>query len=98
MKVKLFYVSKDNWVDSNLEGLCTEKEFENLKKEIIKSYRENGDYVYDVQKSIDEYLICEAALGFENAVEEFKKRVDIMEEETLEDFIDDYVEIYEKEI
>lgn len=98
MKVKLFYVANDNWIGNTLAGLYTEKEFEDLKKEIIKSYRENSDYVYDVQKSIDEYLICEAALGFENAVEEFKKRVDIMEEETLENFIDDYVEIYEKEI
>ena len=98
MKVKLFYVSKDNWLDSNLEGLYTEKEFEDLKKEVIENYRNGDDYVYDIQKSIDEYLICEAALGREEQVKEFKEAICIMEEETLEDFIDDYVNIYEKEI
>lgn len=98
MKVKLFYVAKDNWVDSELAGLYTEEEFENLKKEVIENYRKCDDYVYDVQKSIDEYLICEAALGKEKEVKEFKEAVRIMEEETLEDFISDYVEIYEKEL
>lgn len=98
MKVTLYYVSKDNWVDSNLEGLYTEKEFEDLKKEVIENYRNGDDYVYDIQKYIDEYLICEAALGREEQVKEFKEAIRIMEEETLENFIDDYVEIYEKEI
>lgn len=98
MKVTLYYVSKDNWVDSDLEGLYTEKEFKNLKEEIIENYRNGDDYIYDVQKSIDEYLMCEAALGREEQVKEFKEAVRIMEEETLEDFIDDYVTIYEKEL
>lgn len=98
MKVKLFYVSKDNWADSELAGLYTEEEFENLKKEIIKKHRECADYIYDVQRNIDEYLICEAALGKEKGVKEFKEAVRIMEEENLEDFISDYVEIYEKEL
>lgn len=98
MKVKLFYVSKDNWVDSELAGLYTEKEFEDLGKKIIENYRECDDYIYDVQKNIDEHLICEAALGFENSIEEFKREVDRMEIEILEDFINDYVDIYEKEV
>lgn len=98
MKVKLFYVAKDNWVDSELAGLYTEEEFENLKKEVIENYRKCDDYIYDVQKYIDEHLICEAALGFENSIEEFKREVERMEDETLEDFISDYVETYEKEL
>lgn len=98
MKVKLFYVSKDNWVDSELAGLYTEEEFENLKKEIIENYRNGDDYVYDIQKSIDEYLICEAALGREAQVKEFKEAIRIIEEETLEGFIDNFVDIYEKEL
>ena len=98
MKVTLYYVSKDNWVDSNLAGLYTEKEFENLKEEIIENYRDYDEYIYDVQKYIDEHIICEAALGFENSVEEFKREIERMEEETLDDFISDYVDIYEKEI
>jgi hypothetical protein len=98
MKVKLYYVSKDNWVDNELGGLYTEKEFEDLRKEVIENYRDCDDYIYDVQKYIDEHLICEAALGFENSVEEFKREIERMEEETLDDFISDYVDIYEKEI
>ena len=98
MKVTLYFVSKDNWVDSELEGLYTEKEFEDLKKEIIENYRECDDYIYDIQKSIDEYLVCEAALGREEQVKEFKEAIRIMEDETLYDFIGDYVTIYEKEI
>ena len=97
MKVKLFYVSKDNWVDGELEGLYTEKEFEDLKKEIIANYRECDDYIYDIQKCIDEYLVCEAALGREEQVKEFKEAIRIMEDEILYDFIGDYVTIYEKE-
>ena len=98
MKVTLYLVSKDNWVDSELEGLYTEEEFEKLEKEVIEKYRECDDYVYDIQKSIDEYLICEAALSKEESIKEFKEAVRIMEEETLNDFINDYVIIYEKEL
>ena len=98
MKVKLFYVSSNNWVDSELAGLYTEKEFADLKKEIIENYRKSDDYVYDITRYIDEYLVCKAALGREDAVKEFKDSIRVMEEETLEDFISDYVEIYEKEI
>lgn len=98
MKVKLFYVSKDNWVDSELAGLYTEEEFENLKKEVIENYRNGDDYIYDIQKTIDDFLICEAALGQKCRVKEFKEELRIMEEETLDDFISDYVEIYEKEL
>lgn len=98
MKITLYLVSRDNWVDSNLEGLYTEKEFENLKKEIIENYRESVDYVYDITKYIDELLICKAALGREEEVKDFKNLLRIMEEETLDDFINDYVDIYEKEL
>ena len=98
MKVKLFYVSRDNSIDRDLEGLYTEKEFEDLKKEMVENYRNGDDYIYDIQKYIDELLICKAALGREEEVKEFKEQVRIMEEETFEDFIDDYVDIYEKEI
>lgn len=98
MKVTLYFVSRDNWVDSNLEGLYTEKEFENFKKEVIENYRECGDYVYDITKYIDEPLICKAALGREEEVKDFKNLLHIMEEEILKDFINDYVTIYEKEL
>ena len=98
MKVTLYFVSKDNWVDSELEDLYTEKEFEDLKKEIIENYRNSDDYICDIQKCIDEYLVCEAALGREEQVKEFKEAIRIMEDETLYDFIGDYVTIYEKEI
>lgn len=98
MKVTLYFVANDNWIDNKLGGLYTEKEFEDLKKEIIENYRDCDDYIYDVQKYIDEHLICEAALGFENSVEEFKKEVERVEEEILDGFIGDCVDTYEKEI
>lgn len=98
MKVTLYFVAEDNWVNGEFEGLYTEKEFEDLKKEIIEKYRECDDYIYDIKKSIDDFLICEAALGFVNAIEEFKKEIASLEEETLDDFITDYVKIYEKEL
>lgn len=99
MKVKLFYVSKDNWVDSEFEGLYTEKEFEDLKKEIIENYRDSCEYVDDIIRYVDERLVCKAALGREEEeVEEFKAELRTMEEETLEDFINDCVIIYEKEL
>ena len=91
MKVALYFISKGNWIDSNLAGLYTKKELEELKKEIIKKYRECDDYLYDIKKNIDEYLICEAALGKEEQVKEFKEAVRIIEEETLTGFIDNYV-------
>lgn len=98
MKITLYFVASDNWVDSNLAGLYTEKEFKDLKKEIVENYRNCDDYVYDITKYIDELLICKTALGKEEHVKEFKEAVRIMEEETLEDFINDYVIIYEKEL
>lgn len=98
MKIKLFYVSKNNDIDEELQGIYTEKEFEDFKKELIESYRNSEDYIYNIQDYIDNCLICNAALGREEQVEEFKEAVRIMEEETLDDFINDYVEIYEKEL
>ena len=63
MKVTLYLVTRDNWVDSEYEGLYTEKEFEALKEKIIENYRNCADYAYDITKYVDELLICEAALG-----------------------------------
>lgn len=98
MKIKLYYVASDNWVDNTLAGLYTEKEFEDLKEEIIKKYRTHYDYTNDIRRNIEEYLICMAALGREEQVKEFKEAVRIMEEDFFNDFIDDYVSIYEKEL
>ena len=98
MKVTLYLVSSDNWVDSELAGLYTEEEFENLKDEIIANYRECDEYVYDIQNSIDELLICKVALGKKDKTEDFKKEVQRIEDWVLKTFIEDYVTIYEKEI
>ena len=98
MKVTLYYVDNDNWLDYELEGIYTEKEFANLEEKIIEKYRESDEYIDDVKGFVDDSLAYEAALGFENAVEEFKRMVDTLEVGVLERFIEDYVREYEKEV
>jgi hypothetical protein len=96
--LKNFVSTSTNEIKSLNDAINELKVKKTKSEEIIANYRDYDEYIYDVQKYIDEHLICEAALGFENSVEEFKREIERMEEETLDDFISDYVDIYEKEI